>query len=52
MNQEDYNRALNGDKNLQGADLSYANLWKANLTNANLIGANLIRVDLEGVKGL
>lgn len=58
----DYNRLLNGDKNLscakleganlQGKDLSGVNfenaeLEKANLSNANLTGANLEHADLE-----
>ncbi len=29
MNQEDYNRALNGDKDLSGADLEGADLTNA-----------------------
>jgi len=38
----DYERARDGDKNLQGA----------NLTDANLFGAHLLGANLRDVKGL
>ena len=52
-NPSDLERALAGDKNLSGANLSRANLFNANLSganlfNANLSGANLVGADLRG----
>ena len=36
MNEDDYMRALNGDKNLQDADLTRAKLTDAKVTRADL----------------
>ena len=44
----DLQRALNGDKNLQGVNLRWANLRWANLFRANLEGANLYGANLRG----
>lgn len=44
----DVRRAINGDKNLEGADLSAADLSGKNLSGANLKRANLAHADLRG----
>ena len=41
MNEDDYNRALSGDKNLSGADLSNADLSRYDFSEADLTKANL-----------
>jgi uncharacterized protein YjbI with pentapeptide repeats len=47
FNQNDLNRALSGEVNLSGADLSGANLHLADLSGANLRRANLRNADLS-----
>ena len=61
-NEDDLNRAWDGDKKLQNADLSHADLREidlsetklqgANLEGTDLRGANLQNTDLRGVNGL
>jgi len=46
-NPADTKRALNGDKELSGANLSGANLSKADLNETNLSGANLSGANLN-----
>lgn len=46
--QEDYNRALRGDKDLAGAKLEGADLKGVNLCGADLRGAELEEADLQG----
>jgi len=47
FSQADYQRALNGDKNLQNAKLEKANLQGINLSGANLSGADLEEANLQ-----
>lgn len=47
FSQEDYNRALKGDKELIGAKLEGANLKGVNLSGVDLRGAELEKADLQ-----
>ena len=40
-NEDDLNRAWDGDKKLQNADLSHADLREIDLSETNLQGANI-----------
>ena len=48
MNEEDYEKALSGEKDLRGANLRIADLLEANLRIADLRGADLWKANLVG----